>query len=208
MKLSPSETNHKRIVITGGPGAGKTALLEIARKSMAERVVIIPEAATIIFRGGFWRNDNISSRKAVQRAIFHVQHELERMVEEENKYSACLCDRGTIDGLAYWPVSENELWADVHSSREYELRRYHAVIHLRTPSGSLGYNNENPVRIESPEEALAIDQKIEEAWADHPRRFIIESNMDFIVKVDKALGILKEQLPDSFTYKSREFFER
>jgi len=36
-----------RIVVTGGPGAGKTAVLEIARRELAH-VEILPEAATIV----------------------------------------------------------------------------------------------------------------------------------------------------------------
>jgi adenylylsulfate kinase-like enzyme len=43
----------KLIVVTGGPGAGKTALLEVARKALCSHVALLPEAATILFGGGF-----------------------------------------------------------------------------------------------------------------------------------------------------------
>ena len=49
------------------------------------------------------------------------------------------CDRGTVDGLAYWPGPE-ELWSTVGTSRAEQLPRYRTVIHLRTPTQEGGYN--------------------------------------------------------------------
>ena len=46
----------KFIVITGGPGAGKTAALEMVKKSFCNHVVILPEAASILFSGGFCKS--------------------------------------------------------------------------------------------------------------------------------------------------------
>ena len=37
---------RRRVVLTGGPGAGKTALLELIRRSFCSHVKILPEAAT------------------------------------------------------------------------------------------------------------------------------------------------------------------
>lgn len=71
-----------RIVITGGPGAGKTALLEVVRRMYCEHVVILPESASILFRGGFPSRPTPAAHEAAQRAIFRVQHEVERLVEE------------------------------------------------------------------------------------------------------------------------------
>ena len=39
------------VVVTGGPGAGKTAVLELLRHRVCEHVVILPEAAGIVFGG-------------------------------------------------------------------------------------------------------------------------------------------------------------
>jgi predicted ATPase len=86
--------------LTGGPGAGKTALLEMIRQSFCSHVHVLPEAASIIFGGGFPREDDDRSRRAAQRAIFFVQRELEAIGDSHNA-AVVLCDRGTIDGLAY-----------------------------------------------------------------------------------------------------------
>ena len=67
----------RRIVLTGGPGAGKTAVLELIRQSFCAHVKVLPESAGIIFGGGFPRSDGAELRQATQRAIFYVQRELE-----------------------------------------------------------------------------------------------------------------------------------
>jgi Ni2+-binding GTPase involved in maturation of urease and hydrogenase len=67
----------RKIVLTGGPGAGKTAVLEMIRHSLCDHIAIVPEAAGVIFGGGFPRREELEARRAAQRAIYHVQLELE-----------------------------------------------------------------------------------------------------------------------------------
>ncbi len=192
------KTQHtpKLIVITGGPGAGKTALLEIARKNFCEHIAILPEAASILFSGGFRRYDSNFGMKATQRAIYHIQHELENLACEEKKAALLLCDRGTVDGLAYWPGSEEEFWHEVGTCKEREFSKYAVVIHLRTPGKHQGYNHINPVRLESPEAAAIIDGNIEKAWKGHPKLFFVDSENEFLSKVELAIELIRQELPD------------
>jgi predicted ATPase len=183
------------VVVTGGPGAGKTAIIEFARQVFCQHVAMVPEAASIVFGGGFWRRDSMPSQKAAQRAIYHVQRELETCLKEEAVTAAGLCDRGTIDGVAYWPGSEDSYWKELGSTREKEMARYAAVIHLRTPTVQLGYNKSNPLRIESADLAAAIDEKILKAWTGHKRHIVIDSAESFMAKTDKALTVIRELLP-------------
>jgi nucleoside-triphosphatase THEP1 len=44
----------RRVVLTGGPGGGKTAVLELVQRTLCEHVKVLPEAAGMVFRGGFW----------------------------------------------------------------------------------------------------------------------------------------------------------
>lgn len=182
---------QRRVVLTGGPGAGKTAILEVLRLVYRDQVSVLPEAASILFGGGFPRRGSDAARRAAQRAIFRVQRELERMAEEEAAAPVALCDRGTLDGLAYWPGPHESFFSDLGADPALELARYHGVIHLRPPSNGHGYNHVNPVRTESAEEAAHIDARIEAAWAAHPRRVIIESADQFVDKVAKALEAVK-----------------
>jgi hypothetical protein len=182
-------------VITGGPGAGKTALLEVIHRYLCEHIAVLPEAAGIVFGGGFWRRETLAARKASQRAIFHVQREMENLIIEEQQVALALCDRGTLDGLAYWPEAQESFWAELNTDREQELKRYRAVIHLRTPPAERGYNRSNPLRIESPTEAAEADNCILHAWDGHPRRFTLDSEEDFPDKARKAVDLIRAELP-------------
>lgn len=194
--LCTTLTHHcKLVVVTGGPGAGKTAILEIAKRNFCEHIVVIPEAASIVFGGGFWRKETLPAKKAAQRAIFQVQRELERVVIEEGNAAIALCDRGTLDGLAYWPETQEGFFQELGINRKQELERYAAVIHLRSPAQNQGYNLSNPVRIESAEEAAKIDARIELAWRGHSNSSLIESDIDFMVKAQKAMTIIRSLLP-------------
>lgn len=180
------------IVLTGGPGAGKTAVLEMAKKTICEHVAILPEAASIIYSGGFWRLPSVSARTCAQVAIYHVQKELEKMIVGEGKWLIGLCDRGTLDGLAYWPLEEEAFWEMNQSSLQKEYENYRAIIHLRTPTDKFGYNQQNPVRTESSIEARQIDDRIADIWKNHPDYNVIDSSEDFLTKAQIALGLISK----------------
>jgi predicted ATPase len=190
------EATHdaRLVVVTGGPGAGKTALLELVRGHFCAHVAVLPEAAGIVFGGGFPRRATDLGRRAGQRAILHVQREMEGLVKAEQRAALVLCDRGTLDGLAYWPGPPDELLEAIASSRESELSRYAAVLHLRTPPLS-SYNHRNPLRTESAAEAAAIDERIAAAWRGHPRLHQVDHAPRFLQKVARALELIRQEIP-------------
>jgi hypothetical protein len=116
---------------------------------------------------------------------YQLQRELEATADDGN-VAMVLCDRGTVDAVAYWP-GPDDFWSAVGTTLEEQLARYAAVIHLRTPRPESGYNKSNPLRIESAAEAAAIDEQILRSWERHPRRFIIEETLDFLAKAAHAL---------------------
>jgi predicted ATPase len=186
---------RRRIVLTGGPGAGKTALLELIRQSFCSHVTVLPEAASIVFGGGFPRHSDLECQRAAQRAIYHVQRQLEITGDSHNA-AIVLCDRGTLDGLAYWPGALVDFWTPLGTNHEQEMARYDAVIHLRTPTMELGYNYQNPLRTETAVRAGEVDALILRAWDGHPRRWLIESSADFLDKAAQALKALRGELPE------------
>lgn len=195
MKRCVCRAGHarRRVVLTGGPGAGKTAVLDLVRQYFCEHVVVLPESAGVVYGGGFPRDDEPEIRRASQRAIFHVQRELE-CVGDVGTRAVVLCDRGTVDGGAYWP-GPGGLWAAVGTTLEAELRRYDTVIHLRTPRPESGYHRENPLRIETAREAHVIDDHIARLWRGHPRVFTVAATPHFLVKAARALAILRDEVP-------------
>ncbi len=183
----------KRVVVTGGPGAGKTASLETARRMLCEHVAFAPESASIIFGGGFPRERGAHSERAAQRAIYHVQRELEALYDGHQDVGVLVCDRGTIDCAAYWPGDLAEFYRQLGTSLEGELARYALVIHLRPPADDDGYERTG-LRIESASEARRIDARIERAWRGHPRRIFVEHTHDFVAKVSRVVAILESEL--------------
>lgn len=190
------ELHHppRLVVVTGGPGAGKTASLEVVRRDFCRHVDVVPEAASILFRGGFPRLDTATGRKAAQVAIYQVQRQLERMALDRN-LALAVCDRGSLDGIAYWPGPVDSYLDEVGSSLARERARYAAVIHLRTPGSGHGYDHSNPVRVEAAEEAQRIDERILAAWESHPRRHVVPATDRFLEKVDAVLAALVAELP-------------
>ncbi|HEY1955639.1 MAG TPA: ATP-binding protein [Polyangiaceae bacterium] len=184
-------SHRARIVLTGGPGAGKTAVLELARRHLRGRIQILHEAASIVFIGGFPRHPEVYARAAAQRAIFHVQSELERWALDAPAERTIVCDRGTVDGLAYWPGPAADFFAQVGTTHADELARYDAVVHLRTPARGSGYHKD-AVRNEDAALAETIDARLLEAWGAHPKRFLVESATSFMDKAHRALAILDE----------------
>ena len=182
------------VVLTGGPGAGKTAVLEVVRRELCSHVVVLPEAASILWSGGFPRRQTMAARTAAQRVIVRLQIEMQRMVIEEGHAALILCDRGTLDGLAYWPRSEAEYFAAFDSDRERELARYAAVIQLQPPSAAHGYRSEGH-RTETAVEAAAIDLRIGRAWSGHPHHVFVESQEDFLVKLRRTVDVIRSHLP-------------
>lgn len=184
--------DRRRIVLTGGPGAGKTAVLELVRQSFCAHIKVLPESAGILFGGGFPRAPEPEPLRAVQRAIFYVQRELETTADATDA-AIVLCDRGTLDGAAYWP-GPGDLFSAVGTTLAEQLARYDAVIHLRPPAR--GYNHQNPLRIESEAEAQAIDARIAQVWAGHPRQFLIEATPDFLTKAKRVIELLRAEVPE------------
>jgi hypothetical protein len=170
-------------------------VLEVVRRAFCEHIAVLPESATVLFVGGFPRRDTDAGRRGAQKAIFQVQRSMEEMCREEGQVAMALCDRGTLDGLAYWPDGIDAACAALGIRREGELSRYQAVIHLRTPPADGGYDHSNPVRRESAAEAAALDAQVLAAWEGHPRRIVIESEGEFLRKLAHAVEAIRREVP-------------
>src|SRR5512135_3538301 len=159
-----------RIVLTGGPGGGKTTAADLFRREIGERVVVVPEAATMLFSGGFPRVGDPAARRATQCAIFHVQRHLEKVQSARFPERILLCDRGTVDGAAYWPDEPQAFFDAVGTTEAEELAHYDGVIFFETAAvGGIAVEGGNPARIESNAEAIELDRRLRAIWSKHPR---------------------------------------
>src|SRR5687768_8961030 len=188
----PNGNGRCRIVLTGGPGGGKTTAVDLFRREIGERVVIVPEAATMLFRGGFPRSNEIHARKSAQSAIFHVQRHLEDVQSALYPERILLCDRGTVDSAAYWPGGADEFFDFVGTSLAKELTRYDAVLFFETAAaGGMSIEGGNPVRIETNEQAVELDLRLRDLWLQHPRAIVVPRHPSFVKKIMLGLASLE-----------------
>ena len=184
-----------RIVVTGGPGGGKTTAADLFRREMGTEIVAVPESATLLFSGGFPRSTESDARIAAQTAIFHVQRNLEDVKTAQHPDRVLLCDRGTVDGAAYWPGEPEGFFRHLHTSLEAELERYDGVIFFESAAvGGMSIEGNNPVRIEDAPTARALDLKLRELWSRHPRYTFVPNNHSFFRKISLGLEALQSLL--------------
>jgi predicted ATPase len=178
----------RRIAVTGGPGAGKTTLWRILTELYQDRVVAVPEVATLMFSHVFPQVHTLAERCAVQRAIFTVQHSLELFYERQLQAGqVLLCDRGTPDGAGYWPAGPDAFFADVHSTLQVELARYESVLFMESAAiGGLDIEGDNQTRTEDRETAAQLDAQLRAVWQPHPRFVHVAHEPDFEVKLARG----------------------
>ena len=194
-----------KIVITGGPSAGKTTALSWIQNAFSKlgyTVLFVPETATELITGGVapW---TCGTNLDYQRGQMHLQMEKERVFEQAAKTMKAdkiliVCDRGTMDNRAY--MSEPEfrmLLSDLHTT-EVQLRdSYDAVFHLVTAAKGAErfYTTENnSARTETPEEAAALDDKLIAAWTGHPHLRVIDNSTDFKTKLKRLVAEIRSFL--------------
>lgn len=194
----------KRIVLTGGPCAGKTtALVRITEyfSNRGYKVFTIPEVPTLYSLGGWsYLTPNRDLYYEGERAILETQLALEdsfmRLAETCQKPVLIVCDRGTLDISAY--ISQ-EMWNDITEKAGTDTNalrnRYDAVLHLvsaadgaeqyyTTATNAARYEqmNEEGLRI-----ARELDKKVIKAWTGHPHLRVINNNDDFNAKLNRVL---------------------
>lgn len=185
----PRNGRHRKVVLTGGPAAGKTAIADVLRRHLEGEIAVVPESASILFAGGFPRPTDVAGRRLVQKAVFSVQRELEEIYSLTHAQCPHILDRGSLDGAAYWPGGLDRFLGAMGTTLESEYRRYDAVIFLQSAAhGDEGYStSENPHRIETPAQARLLDQRLATIWSNHPHFTLIPWESKFYEKVAAVL---------------------
>ncbi len=200
-----------KIVITGGPCAGKTTAMswiQNAFNKIGYTVLFVPETATELILGGIapW---TCKETKEFQKSIMQLQLEKERIFYEAalsmgtNKV-LIVCDRGTLDSKAYMNELEFSSVLKSLGTSEVELRdNYDAVFHLVSAAkGAEEFYTKanNRARTETVEQAAIKDDMIISAWTGHPHFRVIDNSTDFESKMKRLIANISSFLgePEPF----------
>jgi hypothetical protein len=110
-----------------------------------------------------------------------------------------LCDRGTIDGAAFWPGDAPEgFFETLDTTLQQELTRYDAVIFFESAAvGDISIEGGNPVRTESNEEARRLDMHLRDLWSKHPNFHFVAHSTSFFAKLQDGLRQLQAIVDDN-----------
>lgn len=194
----------KKIVLTGGPCAGKTtALVRIIEhfSSLGFKVFTIPEVPTLFTQAGMnYLTKNRGFFYEGEKATLEIQLALEdkfmRMAQECTKPCIIVCDRGAMDISAYMtPDTWDQITRAVGTSTPELRERYDAVLHLVSAAdGAEQYytTSTNAQRYEQMNEeglriARGLDKKVIHAWTGHPHLRVINNHDDFDCKMNRVI---------------------
>ena len=194
----------KKIVLTGGPCAGKTtALVKITEyfSGFGYKVFNVPEVPTIYSTAGWnYLTPNRDLYYQGERAILETQLALEnqfmKLAEVCSKPILIVCDRGAMDISAYIKPEEWEEITRMAGTNSNALREsYDAVLHLVSAAdGAEQYYTTatNATRYEQANEeglrkARELDKKVIKAWTGHPHLRVINNHDDFENKLNRVI---------------------
>lgn len=193
-----------KIVLTGGPCAGKTTIMSTLTQFLTDRgyhVFICPETATELIENGICPNEQIPMFE-FQKFVMNKQISKENLYNDLSKYYdndkiIILFDRGIADGNAYCVGNEFKILLDSFNLTKSKMfARYDAVLHLVTTAngaeafyqynGSVDCNNS--ARRETPEEARQKDDAVLNSWVGHPHLRVFDNSTNFDGKIKRVIN--------------------
>lgn len=188
-----------RIVITGGPCAGKTTAMSWIQNAFTKKgysVIFIPETATELISSGAapWL---CRSGRGFQASLMKLQLDKEQAYTSvaalmKNNRALVVCDRGALDNKAYMSDLDFQYVAKRLGNHEVELRdHYDAVFHLVTAAkGAEAFYTlaNNQARTETPEQARELDDRLISAWTGHPHLRVIDNSTGFEKKMLRLIS--------------------
>lgn len=206
-----------KIVITGGPCAGKTTALSWLQNAFTDKgytVLFVPETATELISGGVapW---TCGTNLDYQKCQMKLQLEKEKLFEQAAATMNCekiliVCDRGAMDNKAYMNEEEfSEVLKSIGGNLTELRDGYDAIFHLVTAAkGAEKYYTtaNNEARKESAAEAAQLDDKLIAAWTGHPHLRVIDNSTGFEEKMKRLLAEISSFLGEPHPYEIERKF--
>lgn len=194
-----------KLVITGGPCAGKSSVVAMLKDEFGDEIITVPEPATLLLAGGFpapGKHLDYSHewQYAFQKSVLTLHRSLEEafaLMGAGKSAKLLVCDNGLPSGAAYMPggVKEFERMYGIDFAKE--IAAYDAVIHFETialsaPEKYGRHNNEH--RYTTIDQAIKHDEILKRIWSSHPKHFVMPSGWSLEDKYHKAREIVSSYL--------------
>lgn len=205
-----------KIVLTGGPCAGKTSALAKIEEYFTDlgyKVLIVSESATELIKGGAIPAKDLSMIE-FQEAILNYQMMKEKVYDGiANSLNSEKCiivyDRGLMDNSAYISKEEFDALVEKYNFSRLDLMdRYDLVLHLVTAAdGAREFYtlSNNEARSESVSDAIALDRKTMNAWTGHRNFSIIDNTTTFDVKLNRVIEQIENLVGKSRVHKQHKY---
>lgn len=196
----------KKIVLTGGPGGGKTTVLPICTErllSAGYEVINVAEAATTVMNSGIKVNNGVVSVLEFQRFLLKYQLFWENAIKsikfKSDRPLVILLDRSIIDSKAYINDEEwKKLLIEFALSESEVFQRYDSVIHLVTAAygaeNAYTCENNNQRGEKSIEEARRVEDKVKAAYYGHLNVRYIDNSTNFDGKIQRVIDTIFQNL--------------
>ncbi len=199
-----------KIVLTGGPCAGKTTTITKIEEHLIEKgyhVLVVNECATEMIKGGIRPfGDNKTNVYDFENEILNLQlYKEKRYKDFLSKYPddtkiIILYDRGSVDIKAYLGEDNyNKMLEENNLDNEDLLNEYDLVIHMTTVAAETEnkYSNAtNKARFEEAKEAIDLDKRTNEAWSKH-KNLKVAPVCDLLEeKINIVIGYVDELLKE------------
>ncbi len=190
-----------KIVLTGGPCAGKTTTISRIEEHLNEKgyhVLVLNECATELIKGGIRPfGENALSVYDFQNEVLNLQVYKEKryqdIIDKFDDSVKCILvsDRGVIDNKAYLGQELFDKLLEQNNVKEEDmLNEYNLVIHMITVASDIknNYSNStNTARFEDADEAIDLDKRTSDAWSKHPNMKVVPVTEILNDKIDIVL---------------------
>ncbi|RNA27737.1 TRPL translocation defect 14 isoform X3 [Brachionus plicatilis] len=208
---SNSNKRIHRVVLTGGPCAGKTTSINKIKnffENIGWKVFCVPETATILLSSGIYFYDlgkhTIDFQENLLKTLLQIEDSINQAAKhyytEKDQNVIIIYDRGAMDPVAYLDEEDWEILKQRNSAwNEVDLRdnRYDQIIHLITAAkGAEQFYtlDNNLTRTEGLDLARQLDAKIAKAWIGHPYKYVIDNCTDFEIKIARVLQAVCDRI--------------
>ena len=206
----------KRIVLTGGPGSGKTTVTQRVKKIFMEegyRVIIVDETASFLINMGICPfGDDALDMVDFQEIVLKAQLAKEAIIDRsldlmDDRNTIIIYDRGALDNRAYVnPEEFQEVLMRLNNVPTISqlMNKYDLVINLVSRSDFYSIKN-NAARTEDVNTAMVLGDKTLSSWMGHNNIKIVLPKDHIEEKVAEVINIINRTLDEKSIRKQEKF---